>query len=524
MPGAPHALDARAGTGPLLSARTVSGETRRPLRPPLSRLLPALFLALAAGAALLRPLAEPDEGRYGEAAREMLARGDGLLPHLNGVVYPDKPPGVHWLMAAAMAVLGPSAFAIRLPALLAYAALLWMLQRQGRRGPPGHADAAVLLAACSPMLFALAQLATLDLVLAACESAAILCGWRWLQGGARRYGLAAGAALGYGFLVKGPVAWALPLLILAAAALWERRGRALLRLLHPLFWLPMLAVGLPWYLLAWRADPDLLDFWVLRETVARVATDTHARAQPLWYFPALALAASAPWLAGYGYARLRGRSLAGQPRHPDHRLHLVWAWLPVLFFSLPESKQPAYLAPALPGFALWLAEAWRDGGLLRGRQACAAALLALYAAGCAWMLSPGHARSDDGYAQALRTAGGQDWHGAQLMGWSYGLGFRLQRADLVACGPIPPAWKYAEGLGRVHVPQEIRERYALALAELTRDADGDGAADPGFVLLHQREDEPQHFRRFQDYCRERGVDLYLWREDSDQALFANRPR
>ncbi|TAH38616.1 MAG: phospholipid carrier-dependent glycosyltransferase [Planctomycetota bacterium] len=493
------------------------------MRFPASRWLPWLFWLLAAAAALLRPLAEPDEGRYGEVAREMLAGGDFLLPRLNDVVYPDKPPGAHWLMAAGMAVLGPGALAVRLPALLAFAALLALVARQARAGPPGFAAAAVLVTASSPLLWFLGQLATLDLVLTACESAAILCAWRWLHGAPSWTAAAAGVALGYGFLVKGPVAWALPLLILAAAALWERRGRALGRLLHPALWAPMLAVGLPWYVLAWRADPALLGFWVFRETLDRVSSATHARTQPLWYFPALALAATFPWWLPAGAARLRGRKPPADQRHPDARLHLVWAWLPVVVFSLPASKQPGYLAPAIPGFALWLAGWWHERAPLRRRHLVGALLLLGYAALLLLVRDPERARSDDPFARALRAAGAERWNGVQLMGWSYGLGFRLQRDDLVAAGPIPPAWRYAEQQGRVRAPRALAGRYALSFEVLSRDADGDGAPDPGFVLLHQLEDEPQHFHDFPEYCRARGLGLHLWLRTGDAALFSNRP-
>lgn len=485
-------------------------------------LFPALFLGLALCAAATRPLAEPDEGRYGEAAREMLAGGDWLLPRLNGVTYPDKPPGAHWLMAAAMAVFGPSAFAVRLPAWLAYAGLLLLLGRIGRGGPPGFAATAVLIAAASPLCWALGQLATLDMLLGFCVSAGIWFGWRRLQGGGWRSAAAAGAALGYGFLVKGPVAWALPLLILAVTALWERRARALRRLLHPSFLVPLLGIGLPWYWLAWRADPDLLDFWVLRETVDRVASGTHERSQPIWYYPALALAACFPWLLAALLARLRRRP--PPPAHPDARLHFVWAWLPVVFFSLPASKQPGYLLPAIPGLALWLAGWWSTGGPARWLRPIAAGLALVYAAATIYLLHPERARSDDPLAAELQAAGAGAWPGGQLMGWSYGLGFRLQRADLQACGPLPPAWRYAADRGRVRTPSAIRERHALAAGLLQRDADGDGVPDPAFLVLHQLEDEPEHLERFTRYCAERAVPLYLWLQLSDQALLANRQR
>src|ERR1700692_2814244 len=61
-----------------------------------------------------RPLFDPDEGRYAEIPREMLASGDWVIPHLNGVAYLEKPPLQYWATAVALQVFGHNEFAARL--------------------------------------------------------------------------------------------------------------------------------------------------------------------------------------------------------------------------------------------------------------------------------------------------------------------------------------------------------------------------------------------------------------------------
>src|SRR5688572_9799814 len=64
------------------------------------------------------PLANPDEARYAEIAREMSVRGDWVTPTLNDTRYFEKPPLVYWLVGLARAVFGPGELAARLtPAL-----------------------------------------------------------------------------------------------------------------------------------------------------------------------------------------------------------------------------------------------------------------------------------------------------------------------------------------------------------------------------------------------------------------------
>ncbi|MFM2036292.1 MAG: hypothetical protein RL459_1557, partial [Pseudomonadota bacterium] len=55
---------------------------------------------------LLRPLAVPDEGRYGDIGRAMLLNGDWLTPRLNGLPFFHKPPLLHWLQSLSLTVFG----------------------------------------------------------------------------------------------------------------------------------------------------------------------------------------------------------------------------------------------------------------------------------------------------------------------------------------------------------------------------------------------------------------------------------
>src|SRR5262249_21731223 len=76
----------------------------------------------------------PDEGRYAEIPREMVASGDWVTPRLDGVKYFEKPPLVYWLEAAAIRLFGVHEWALRL--WLALFALAGCLPVYAPRRPP----------------------------------------------------------------------------------------------------------------------------------------------------------------------------------------------------------------------------------------------------------------------------------------------------------------------------------------------------------------------------------------------------
>ncbi|HEV7518506.1 MAG TPA: glycosyltransferase family 39 protein, partial [Thermoanaerobaculia bacterium] len=140
------------------------------------------LLLLALGFALLygphlgrRALWSPDEGRYAEIPREMVATGDWITPRLNGVKYFEKPPLFYWLEAGALRLFGPGEWAVRLaPALFALLGIL-AVYAAGRRlfGRQAGLWAGIVLGT-SPLWFGLGEAVTLDMAVSALLTGALL--------------------------------------------------------------------------------------------------------------------------------------------------------------------------------------------------------------------------------------------------------------------------------------------------------------------------------------------------------------
>jgi len=312
-------------------------------------------------------LIEPTETRYAEIAREMLQSGDWLTPRLDGIHHFHKPPLAYWAAAAGMSVVGVNAWGARLLALLAdlvtIALAAWMARRRFAALSIDGAKTAWVLG--SMLLFAVIGrgIAT-DPFLAA----AVALYWALAPSSL------ALAALGVGFMAKGPVVFlhtALPVLV---AALWARDRRFLSMLGPPRGWIGFAAIALPWYLAVVVLTPGLLGYFLGNQVVARVATETHGRGGPLYYFIVVLLAGSAPWTM----AMLVGLIRTWRARvDPEARLLIAWLLAPVIFLSFSGSKLPSYLLPCFPAAAL-LAARGLDSALARWGALLTLAGLALY--------------------------------------------------------------------------------------------------------------------------------------------------
>jgi 4-amino-4-deoxy-L-arabinose transferase-like glycosyltransferase len=319
-------------------------------------LLCLLLFGLRLGSA---PLANPDEGRYAEIPREMLARDDWVTPHLNGVNYFEKPPLVYWATAESIKLFGPQEWAVRaVPALFALIGILLTYAATRRLYGRSAGLAAGIVLATSLLFFALARIVLLDMVVSVLMSAALyafIAGVREPPGTRRRllfYGLYVSMALAtltkglIGFLVTGAVMF-LWLLIFNQ---WRRLRPFYLPTGAPIF----LAVAVPWHVLAAMHNPTWVHRYLVFEHWERFTTPAASRPGAWWYFVPVVLLGLFPWTGFLGNAlreALRG-GWGARKRNAEAWFFVLWALFIFLFFSASHSKLVTYILPVLPPLAV----------------------------------------------------------------------------------------------------------------------------------------------------------------------------
>ena len=338
------------------------------------------FAGLGRGA-----ITDSDEAFYADSAREMVASGDWITPSYNYEPRFQKPVLYYWLTAAASLVLGANEMAARFWAAMAGLGLVLVTAAAGRRW---YDESTGLLAgaivATTFGYFSIGRMALPDLPLAFCISLAI---WAALvatleqERSPRKFVLVAALALGLGFLTKGPLGLIIPIIVIVPVLMIERRSIALSPGDILLGLIVMVGVAAPWYVVMWfRHGNEYLQGFFIGDNFERFATDRFNDPRPWWFYLPILAGGLLPWtplalvwLGPLAQFVRRRRDLGTI----DLRL-MLWAALPLVFYSLSVGKQPRYILPVLPPLALLLASSivertqeWRgfDGVRSRPRRA-----------------------------------------------------------------------------------------------------------------------------------------------------------
>jgi 4-amino-4-deoxy-L-arabinose transferase-like glycosyltransferase len=332
-------------------------------RPERAILLFSLMLLLAGNWIL--PLTDRDETRFAEASREMLQRGEYVVPWFNGAWRFDKPILIYWCQSASYRVFGENDFAARLPSVLFTTATALLLVRWGRKiagAKTAFVAGAMFIAGLHVAI--IGRVATADMAMVFFYTLAVWSGWELTRPenpGRKTWWWIFYAALALGFLAKGPEAWLplggmllgrglrknsfrLPLnetlvgVCVAAglAALW---GIPALEQTHGQF----LAVGLGEHVIF--RSVGVIDGHGLAGVLGFIAL------LPLYFLTFFA--SFFPWSTRVPSALRRWWPERG---HDDLGWYLlVQAALVFAVFSCVRTKLPHYTLPAFPCLALWLA-------------------------------------------------------------------------------------------------------------------------------------------------------------------------
>jgi 4-amino-4-deoxy-L-arabinose transferase-like glycosyltransferase len=320
-------------------------------------LLVLLGLALFLPGLGARDLWNPDEPRYAEVAREMLERGDLLVPHLNGRVYSEKPPLQFWAIASASFLTGGvDEVSTRLPAVAAAIATLLLVFGMARRLFDRRVAwwSALIFGSTAKVLWQ-GRIGQIDMLLVALVTAAMYFFVRGLTeerpGLYRLFFVCAGLAT----LAKGPVGLLPPLFTIVAWALATGRGDVLRKMRIPTGLAIWAAVVLAWLVPAIAvAGREYFDTIVLRQNLTRYAEPWH-HFQPWYYYLTVIPADFFPWSFFLPGALWLGWKRVVGPARRGGQLAVAWLLVTLVFFSASPAKRTVYILTMYPAMAMLVA-------------------------------------------------------------------------------------------------------------------------------------------------------------------------
>jgi hypothetical protein len=320
-----------------------------------------------------------DEPRYAQIAHEMLVRFDSahtlgerlsacVTPYLYGHPWLEKPALYYWRAMFTFQDFGVHDWSARLPSTsfaFVMVALIYLHMRRFR--PGGHLDAALITVSCAGII-GFSRGASTDMQMAAPLAIGLLGWYAWYETGSKFWLFDIYFFTGVATLAKGPVAPFLAAVIIAAFAFLRREWSILRRS----FWWPgvvlYFAMVLPWFIAVQHQNPTFFREFFLEHNLERFATDRYQHVQPFWYYLVVVVLAMMPWtviavralidgiLTSVAEWRLRRlnprRRVPNRPGDAFPEFLVLWALIPIVFFTFSKSKLPGYILPSIPPLAI----------------------------------------------------------------------------------------------------------------------------------------------------------------------------
>ncbi len=308
----------------------------------------SLFFMLFLGAL---PLHMPDEARYSLVSFDMFREHQALIPTIHGVAFLDKPPLFYYCQLMMLKLFGVSEFSLRLPSVFAatlsslasfYTALVLFDRKTARLS--------ALLLAISPLYFLMSHYANMDMLLS-CFIHLSICAFLLAQQAQNQrhsyvWMISAYSFAALAFLTKGLLALAIPGM---SALIWCGVYRIKPKLYLCTGIIVFLTLSLPWFILVGMKVKDFWFYFFVVQHFYRYLASHFNNQQPVWFYFAIVLASSLPWLILLKFKR-------AQLQNPYVGFFVINLLFVVIFFSIPTSKPLGYILPALPPLTMLIAK------------------------------------------------------------------------------------------------------------------------------------------------------------------------
>ncbi len=339
-----------------------------------------LLLALLALSGLLfflglgdMGLTDRDEGRNAEAGREMFESGDRLTPTFNGDLRVAKPVFLYWLMDWSYRLFGVNEFAARFPSALFGVGLIlihYLFLTHQRDRTIALFGALMLL--LNLEILGLGRMALTDSVLIFFTTASLYGLWLGLhgEGGVRRWIWVFYIGMALATLTKGPVGFAVPLVVAALYLTWTRRWREYWQKGVPLAGILLfILLAAPWYAAMFLVHGEAYASGAKANTIGRFLSPMEGHHGTIFFYLPVLLLGFFPWSALLpvplyrtlkDWYRLRRARTQPNPTGTSELdlFAALWVVGVFVFFTVSSTRLPHYIGPLFPAAALLTASYW----------------------------------------------------------------------------------------------------------------------------------------------------------------------
>ncbi|MDC9606215.1 lipid IV(A) 4-amino-4-deoxy-L-arabinosyltransferase [Xenorhabdus griffiniae] len=306
-----------------------------------------------------RLLWQPDETRYAEISREMLQRGDWIVPYFLDIRYFEKPVAGYWINNISQWIFGDNNFAVRFGSVLSILISAFLLYRLAMMMWQCRQTAFVssLIYISMFIVFSIGSYSVLDPMFSLWMTAGIVsCYWALKAVAIRERILAwsvLGLTCGMAFMTKGFLALALPVIAMLPITIYQKRFWEMVRF-GPLAVIFAVLISLPWVIAIAVREPDYWHYFFWVEHIQRFASDKAQHIAPIWYYLPVLILGVIPWLGLLPGALIK--SWKEKKSHPELFFLFCWFVVPFVFFSIAKGKLPTYILPFIGPLALMMAK------------------------------------------------------------------------------------------------------------------------------------------------------------------------